>query len=83
MATKLGKPVAREVTVSDGGSLDALTMIFTLTAEGITIRQKNKSRSVLLPYSAAWLRANVLEADTVVAKKPRRRIRRGSLLRGV
>ena len=80
MATKLTKSITREVTITDGGSLDGLTFIVTLGPEGIVFRQKNKVHRVLLPYSSAWVKAQVLAADAAVAKKPKRRVSR-SLLR--
>lgn len=50
MATKLTKPVSREVAGPDGAPL-----IATLTAEGMTVRQKGRRRAATVPYALEYL----------------------------
>lgn len=50
MATKLSKPVSREVAGPNGAPL-----IATLTAEGMTVRQKGRRRAATVPYALEYL----------------------------
>ena len=80
MATKLTKPVAREVVNLRGQSI-----IVTLTQVGLELRYKGKRTTYTLPYEQALFRAAQLTADAIVAKRheekgPRRRgVKRGLL----
>jgi hypothetical protein len=49
MATKLGKPVTREVTVKDTDGCEGVISV-TITADGITVRGKGTQRELSISY---------------------------------
>ncbi len=49
MATKLDKPVTREVAVQDASGVDG-SLNVTITAEGITVRGKGTQRELSISY---------------------------------
>lgn len=79
MATKLGRPVSREVRSHE---LKAPPLIVTLNAVGLELRVKGTRTRFLLPYELAYLRAAQLVADQRIRTKRSRRTTRGLLTTG-
>lgn len=51
MATKLTKPVSREVTIKDNIGFEG-PVIVTFDPKGLTLRAKGKKRSLVIPWSS-------------------------------
>jgi hypothetical protein len=68
MATKLTKPVRREVEVPGHA-----TMIVTLELHGVSFRPKGRRLELTLPYPRAVLQAAKLKAEETVAERRARR----------
>lgn len=64
MATKLEKPVTREVTVTVDGVEGALNV--TLTTDGVSVRGKGTKRELTVSYATL---ASVAEAPEAMPKK--------------
>jgi hypothetical protein len=77
MATRLTKSVKREIVTPRG-----LTLIVTMTPEGLTFREKRRRKSYLLPYSVAFMKAVDLAVTAITADGRPKRVRRG-LLRAI
>ena len=76
MATKLTRPVRREVLTLRGSEL-----IVTLTDVGLELREKRRRTAYLLPYGAAFMRAAELAADVLRRMKAEARRSRRQLSR--
>lgn len=78
MATKLNKPVTREIATLRGAPL-----IVTLAPEGIVFREKKHKTRFLLPYGPAFLYAVRLKVDADKrAKAQARAAQRGGHILG-
>lgn len=73
MATKLTKPVRREVEVPGHGNG---TMIVTIDRDGVSFRPKGKRFTLLLPYPRAVQTAAEIKAAQLIAERKAKRARR-------
>lgn len=73
MATKLTKPVAREVATPAGTNL-----IVTMTPEGVTYREKRRRTTYLMPHAIAYQHAAMLYVASRM-KQRKKTVKRGLL----
>ncbi len=71
MATKLNKPVTREVTTLRGAPL-----MVTLAPEGIVFREKKRRMRFVLPYGHGFMSAAKLYVDAERRAKKAARVAR-------
>lgn len=76
MATKIGKPVTREIHLRLNGAREPEPFIVTLGPEGITYRRKGKRDGLTCSHEAAYLTAGRLAATEA------RRARQHTVTRG-
>jgi hypothetical protein len=68
MATRIGRPVRREVSTRHWGEL-----IVSLTPEGIELRQKGRRKRYVVPYGVVYQRGAEIEAVAMKRERDAKR----------